>query len=83
MSESLDAACGRFEQLILAQMLRSAGLGRSTSQEDPDADDSANANAVGDGAQQLFVQALSGALERAGGIGLRRALDASLGAARK
>ena len=82
MSESLDAACARFEQLILAQMLRTAGLGRSSATNETDGDASANASASDDAAQQLFVQALSGALERAGGIGLRRELDAAFGAPR-
>ena len=80
MRESLAAANRQFEQVILADMLRTAGLGkRVTLDSDDDAhdDDGAFADQSGrsdDAFGQLIVQALSGAIERAGGIGLQRAL---------
>ena len=78
MRESLAAACGQFEQVILADMLRTAGIGKSgaVGSDDTGADSDATVDArSGDDAfQQLVVQALSGALESAGGIGLQRAL---------
>ena len=77
MSESLAAACGQFEQVILADMLRSAGLGKPV-EVDLDAADGSEQSAGDDAVRQLFVQALSGALERAGGFGLRRSLSAAL-----
>jgi hypothetical protein len=78
MRESLAAACGQFEQVILADMLRTAGIGKSgaVGGDDTDAADggaSANARSGDDAFQQLVAQALSGALESAGGIGLQRA----------
>jgi hypothetical protein len=79
MRESLAAACGRFEQFILADMLRTAGIGKSGDVTGDDAgaenDDAiVSARSSDDAFQQLVVQALSGALESAGGIGLRRTL---------
>jgi Rod binding domain-containing protein len=73
MRESLSAACGQFEQVILAQMLRTAGIGTMRTIQTGDADDSGD-RAGGEAYEQLFVQALASALERAGGIGLQRAL---------
>jgi hypothetical protein len=78
MSESLDAACGEFEQVILSTMLRTAGVGRVSNVSSNGDDDEAEPHAVSDAFQQLVVQALSGAIERAGGIGLRRALASAL-----
>lgn len=85
MSRSLDAACAQFEQCIIADMLRSAGIGKSIALPDGDAGAGAGEDASvspldagTDAASQLFVQALSGALERAGGIGLQRALRRAL-----
>lgn len=81
MSESLQAACGEFEQIIIAQMLRSAGFGRGSDVTSDDGGNvSADSVAGNDAVQQLFVQALSGALERAGGIGLQRSLYAAMAA---
>lgn len=78
MSESLDAACGQFEQVILGQMLHTAGIGRHESppvDDDDAADDSAPPSPAGDDAfSQLVVQSLAGAIERAGGIGLKSSL---------
>lgn len=79
MRESLAAACGQFEQVILADMLRTAGIGKSGAVDSDgtdatDEDATAGARSGDDAFQQLVVQALSGALESAGGIGLRRAL---------
>ena len=76
MNESLEAACGRFEQVILGQMLRTAGIGRTTS-DDGDDDDARSAQSGDDAFSQLVVQSLAGAIERAGGIGLRPALVAA------
>ena len=83
MSESLDAACGQFEQIILAQMLRTAGIGRhdaSSAAIEDDAGDGFTAESPsGDDAfSQLVVQSLAGAIERAGGIGLKPSLVAAL-----
>jgi hypothetical protein len=78
MSESLEAACGEFEQVILATMLRTAGVGRVRDMSSNGNDDDAEPHAVSDAFQQLVVQALSGAIERAGGIGMRRALASAL-----
>lgn len=82
MSESLEAACGQFEQVILAQMLRAADIGRnddlSTASGDDEVDDAAARSSSGDDAfSQLVVQSLAGAIERAGGIGLRSSLAAA------
>jgi hypothetical protein len=79
MRESLAAACGQFEQVILADMLRTAGIGKSGAIGSDDADTTdedatVDARSSDDAFQQLVVQALSGALESAGGIGLQRAL---------
>ena len=83
MSESLAAACGQFEQVILADMLRTAGIGKSAAVSIDEDDDEIPATPASDDAfQQLVVQALSGALERAGGIGLQNALRSSLTDAR-
>jgi len=83
MSESLAAACGQFEQVILADMLRTAGIGKSAAVSIDEDDDETPATPASDDAfQQLVVQALSGALERAGGIGLQNALRSSLTDAR-
>lgn len=77
MSESLDAACGQFEQMILGQMLRTAGIGRhaapSTSDDTPE-DPTLGSSSGEDAFSQLVVQSLAGAIERAGGIGLKRSL---------
>lgn len=78
MRESLAAACGQFEQFILADMLRTAGIGKSAGVGTDEPDDANGAETGGmrssdDAFQQLVVQALSGALESAGGIGLQRA----------
>ena len=85
MRESLAAASGQFEQTILADMLRTAGLGKRVTldgdEDAPDAvgDSTGQSSGSDDAFGQLLVQALSGAIERAGGIGLRQALvqDAS------
>lgn len=78
MSESLDAACGQFEQVILGQMLHTAGIGRHESPpaSDDDASDcSTPTSPAGDDAfSQLIIQSLAGAIERAGGIGLKSSL---------
>ena len=78
MSESLDAACGQFEQVILGQMLYTAGVGRHESPlpSDDDASDCGTPTSpAGDDAfSQLVVQSLAGAIERAGGIGLKSSL---------
>jgi hypothetical protein len=79
MRESLAAACGQFEQVILADMLRTAGIGKSSAvggddTDSPDEDATMGSRSSDDAFQQLVVQALSGALESAGGIGLQRSL---------
>ena len=87
MSDSLDAACGQFEQIIIGQMLRTAGFGgspyaKAAGVEDAAADDADDTfddrSCSGDAFSQLVVQALANAIERAGGIGLRRSLAAAL-----
>lgn len=80
MNESLASACGEFEQFLLAGMLRSARVGRPIeSQDDSDAGIGSDTSAQSDAVSQLFVQALAGALERAGGIGIARNLGAFFG----
>ena len=78
MNESLEAACGQFEQVILGQMLSTAGIGRHEAPAAGDADASDGdtpASPAGDDAfSQLVVQSLAGAIERAGGIGLKSSL---------
>ena len=69
MSESLNAACGQFEQIILAQMLRTAGIGRTTSDDAENGDDAFS---------QLVVVSLASAVERAGGLGLGSSLAKSV-----
>ena len=82
MNESLAAACGQFEQVMVAGMLRSASFARPpVADQDDDADgDSAafGANPSSDAFTQLMTQALANAVERAGGIGLRAHLIAAL-----
>jgi hypothetical protein len=79
MSESLARACAEFEQIMLAQMLRTAGIAKRSriggDDDDADADSTRDRD---DAFSQLLVQALSGALERAGGIGLARSLHDAL-----
>ena len=76
MNESLRAACGQFEQLLVGQMLRTADTsGRFRIDEDEDAASQQDDRSAFD---QLLEQALSLALERAGGIGLSRSLFAAL-----
>ena len=78
MSESLDAACGQFEQVILGQMLHTAGIGKHEAppaNDDDASDGGTQASPAGDDAfSQLVVQSLAGAIERAGGIGLKSSL---------
>jgi hypothetical protein len=86
MSESLHALCDQFEQMLLAGMLRSAGFGKSGTAKsgatDIDTDGSSTSDAPPasdpNAFQELVVQALSGAIERAGGVGLARRLAAAL-----
>lgn len=83
MSESLEAACGQYEQVTLAAMLRTAGVGRAAGTDPTSVDDDPDApppvDPSGDAFSQLVVQSLAGAIERAGGIGLRRALARTIG----
>jgi hypothetical protein len=82
MNESLAAACNEFEQIVLAGMLRSAGIGRSNGADPASGnadDDTASSPSESNAYSELFVQALSGALERAGGLGISRTLRAALG----
>jgi len=92
MSDSLDAACGQFEQVIIGQMLRTAGFGgsraavssRGGDAADDGAEDSFEDSAAGsDAFSALIVQSLANAIERAGGIGLRRSLVAALAKERR
>jgi len=84
MRDGLQAACGQFEQIMLAQMLRTAGIGNAVTLklDEPDADGAGDGEPEvqvgGDAFAQLVVQALSGALESAGGIGIRKMLTATL-----
>jgi len=83
VSESLDAACGQFEQVILGQMLRTAGIARrdppASAGGDDAADDNPSDSPAGDDAfSQLVTQSLAGAIERAGGVGLKTSLVADL-----
>jgi hypothetical protein len=73
MNESLAAACGEFEQVVLAGMLRSAAFGGNAKIDTSDDDDAdrTEPSATTDAFSQLMTQALAGAVERAGGIGLR------------
>ncbi len=79
MSDSLDAACAQFEQVMIGQMLRTAAFASPAETGDDSEDDSGGA---GIGRQtafdQLMTQALSAAIERAGGIGLRHRLATAL-----
>lgn len=75
MRESLAAACGQFEQSILAQMLQTAfGSVNARCQENVDDDVGSTAGASQNAFSQLIAQALASAIERAGGIGLRQTL---------
>jgi hypothetical protein len=82
VSESLDAACGQFEQVILGQMLRTAGIGQhasATASGDDSGDDVTAESPAGDDAfSQLVVRSLAAAIERAGGVGLKSSLIAAL-----
>ena len=80
MNESLAAACGQFEQVMLGEMLRSAEFVRSRSHDvDEDADPPFGSADTNDAFAQLLTQALAAAVERAGGIGLRARLASALG----
>ena len=92
MSDSLDAACGQFEQIIIGQMLRTAGFGSPCAALSSSGDGAADAGADdafedspggSDAFSQLIVQSLANAIERAGGIGLRRSLFAALAKGRR
>jgi hypothetical protein len=84
MNESLASACSEFEQFLLAGMLRSAGFGRPIEMDGGTEPGSAFASSgESEAVAQLFVQALAGALERAGGIGVARGLQSALGKVRK
>jgi hypothetical protein len=82
MNESLAAACNEFEQILLAGMLRCAGAGRVFTQPLDASDESGDA-AQTDGRSsaydELFIRALAGAVERAGGIGIAATLRSALG----
>ena len=81
MSESLEAACGQFEQVILGQMLRTAGIARHepiAADDDEHDDDSSDVASSDDAFSQLVTQSLAGAIERAGGLGLKSSLAAAL-----
>lgn len=82
MSESLEAACGQFEQVILGQMLRTAGIARHdkpiSANDDEGDDDSSSSASTDDAFSQLVTQSLAGAIERVGGMGLRSSLIAAL-----
>ena len=85
MRDGLQAACGQFEQIMLAQMLRTAGIGNAATLTFDESDDGDGPSDGGtqtqtgrDAFAQLVVQALSGALERAGGVGIRKILTAAL-----
>jgi hypothetical protein len=84
MNESLASACGEFEQFLLAGMLRSAGIGRPVETDGgSEAGFAFASSGESEAVSQLFVQALAGALERAGGIGIARGLQSALGKERK
>jgi len=79
MNHSLHEACAQFEQVMLAGMLQTAGFGRAML-ADADADDDTNPSnsaAASDLEQHVFIVALSGAIERAGGIGFAQFLERS------
>ena len=78
MADSLAAACGQFEQLMLAQMLRTASSIGRAEEQDPEDDDFAPSGAGDDAFAQLMAQALASSVERAGGIGLKQRLLAAL-----
>ncbi len=72
----LSALCGQFEAAMLREILTSAGLGRRISfNTDTDA---GAVEHFDDGSQALFVEALAGAIVRAGGVGIGRALTSAL-----
>lgn len=87
MKESLIEACSEFEQLLLAGMLRSAA-GSIASTAKSDAEDTAESGFAAmpreesEGYTQLFAQALAGAIERAGGVGVARMLATAAGGPR-
>jgi hypothetical protein len=79
MNESLAAACGEFEQVLLAGMLRSASFARPPAAESTeDGDDVPVGGGSSDAFAELMTQAIATAVERAGGVGLRANLVAAL-----
>jgi len=73
LNSGLAASCQQFEQLLLADILRSAG------RQSGDADSSERIDPYCD----MFAQALAGAIERAGGIGIASSLAAALATERR
>ena len=73
MNDGLAASCQQFEQLLLADILRSSG------RQSDEADDGERIDPYCD----LFAQALAGAVERAGGVGIASRLAAALATERR
>lgn len=73
LNSGLAASCQQFEQLLLADILRSAGG------QGADADEGERIDPYCD----MFAQALAGAVERAGGIGIARSLAAAIATERR
>lgn len=73
----LRLACVEFERTLIRDMLTSAGFGRAGNarfEAPDDSDDRLDSSFEETTAQSLFVEALSEALERAGGLGFARKL---------
>jgi len=82
MNESLMAAAGQFEQVLLAEMFASASFTATPPAEldgDEGSDDAFGEHDDGAGGfAQLMSQALASAVERAGGIGIRDHIASAL-----
>lgn len=67
MPRDLRGLCEQFEQVMLASLLPASLFSRAPANTDGEP-------ALGGAARDLFAQAFAAAFERAGGIGLSRAL---------
>lgn len=75
MDDRLSAACGAFEQQVISGFLRpTTGTKAADDAPTTDDDDASGRDETADAFSQLVTQALAGAIERAGGIGLRASL---------
>lgn len=75
---ALLAGCQQFEAVIVRPLLEQLQFGRVAPLDERDGDDASDGNGAADLMRSLFVDALSLAFARAGGLGLGRELARAL-----